>query len=60
MKVEYLFKSNDMSLELSDTVLTFLSERYSKYLNSLDTSSVEIDIRNCGCSGDCGSNWMRS
>jgi sulfite reductase beta subunit-like hemoprotein len=49
-----------MSLKLSDAVLASLSERYGERLNSLDTSFVEIDIRNCGCSGDCGSNWMRS
>jgi hypothetical protein len=49
-----------MSLKLSDSILASLNDAYGKCLYSLDGSPLEIDIRNCGCSGDCGSNWMRS
>lgn len=47
-----------MNFELSNTET--LNRKYGQQIEALNEVIWSIDIRCCGCSGDCGSNWMRS
>ncbi|MCD7963274.1 MAG: hypothetical protein LUF90_06955 [Rikenellaceae bacterium] len=45
---------------LSSEAFSLLTEKFSKEISKLEKFKWEVDILCCGCSGDCGSNWMRS
>ena len=42
------------------TNLSSINEKYGKTMKLLQNTTWEICANSCGCSGDCGSNWMRS
>ncbi|MDR1459017.1 MAG: hypothetical protein LBI60_02245 [Bacteroidales bacterium] len=42
------------------TNLSAIQEKYGKTIEQLNETVWEISTNCCGCSGDCGSNWMRS
>lgn len=41
------------------TNLSTIMEKYGKMMEQLKDSKWEVVANSCGCSGDCGSNWMR-
>ena len=41
------------------TNLSSINEKYGKTMKLLQDTTWEICANSCGCSGDCGSNWMR-
>lgn len=42
------------------TNLPIINELYGKTMEMLKSTTWEICANSCGCSGDCGSNWMQS
>ena len=42
------------------TNLSAINQKYGKTMEQLKGSIWEVCANSCGCSGDCGSNWMRS
>ena len=42
------------------TNLSSINKKYGKTMKLLQDTTLEICANSCGCSGDCGSNWMRS
>lgn len=42
------------------TNLSAINQKYGKTMEQLKGSIWEVCANNCGYSGDCGSNWMRS
>lgn len=49
-----------MNFKLSKDALEALQALYGKDMTRLGSEEWKVSICNCGCSGDCGSNWMRS
>ena len=39
--------------------LSIIEEKYGKEMKQLENTVWEVCANSCGCSGDCGSNWMR-
>lgn len=42
------------------TNLSAINEKYGRTMEQLKDTTWEICANSCGCTGDCGSNWMRS
>lgn len=40
--------------------LSNLNDIYGKTMEQLNDTTWSISANSCGCSGDCGSNWMRA
>lgn len=49
-----------MNLELSEVNISNLEETYGKQIEMIKDQTWQIELNCCGCSGDCGSDWMRS
>ncbi|WP_294080902.1 hypothetical protein [Proteiniphilum sp. UBA5384] len=46
--------------KLSRETVSSINEKYSETMKSIEGKEWRINTNRCGCSGDCGSNWMRS
>ncbi|MCS2261842.1 hypothetical protein NXV46_12315 [Bacteroides thetaiotaomicron] len=42
------------------TNLSAIQQKYGKTMEMLKDTTWGICANSCGCSGDCGSNWMQS
>lgn len=42
------------------TNLSVITQKYSEVMEQLKDTTWDICANSCGCSGDCGSNWMQS
>ncbi|WP_300796340.1 hypothetical protein [uncultured Bacteroides sp.] len=42
------------------TNLSAISKKYGKTMEQMKSTTWEVYANSCGCSGDCGSNWMQS
>ena len=40
--------------------LSTINQKYGKTIEQMKDAAWEIYANSCGCSGDCGSNWMQS
>ena len=40
--------------------LSTINQKYGKTIEQMKDATWEIYANSCGCSGDCGSNWMQS
>ena len=40
--------------------LSTINQKYGKTIEQMQDATWEIYANSCGCSGDCGSNWMQS
>jgi len=49
-----------MNFKLSQKAVISINTKYSKKIQELANTKWEVSANNCGCTGDCGSNWMRS
>lgn len=49
-----------MNFKLTQEAIISINEKYSKRIQELANTEWELSSNSCGCSGDCGSNWMRS
>lgn len=47
-----------MSFKLKN--LSVITEMYGKTMQQLEDTTWEVCANSCGCSGDCGTNWMQS
>lgn len=48
-----------MNFKLSQKAVTSIHVKYSKKIQELANTKWEVSANSCGCTGDCGSNWMR-
>lgn len=49
-----------MNLKLSKGDFANLNKIYEQRLEKLKDKTWQISLNSCGCSGDCGTNWMKS
>lgn len=49
-----------MNFKLSQKAIASINEKYSEKIQKLASIQWHLSTNSCGCSGDCGSNWMRS
>ena len=49
-----------MNFKLSQKAVISSNTKYSKKIQELANTKWEVSANSCGCTGDCGSNWMRS
>lgn len=49
-----------MKLKLSTVNISNLEQMYGQHIEMLNGTTWQIALNSCGCSGDCGSNWMKS
>lgn len=49
-----------MNFKLSQKAVISINAKYSKKIQELANTKWEVSTNSCGCTGDCGSNWMRS
>ena len=47
-----------MNFKLSN--VEAINQMYGKKMAKLSEENWQVSAKCCGCSGDCGSNWMRS
>ena len=64
--VNYPYHKQDISslilkeMNFKLTNLAAINEKYGRTMEQLKDTTWEVCTNSCGCSGDCGSNWMRS
>lgn len=49
-----------MNFKLSSEAVTSINRKYGKTIAKVAGKTWTVSANSCGCSGDCGSNWMRS
>lgn len=49
-----------MNFKLSQNTIISINEKYSEKIQKLEKLKWELSANSCGCTGDCGSNWMQS
>lgn len=49
-----------MNFKLSQKTINSINTKYSKKIQELVNTKWEAFANSCGCSEDCGSNWMQS
>ena len=64
--VNYPYHKQDISslilkeMNFKLTNLAAINEKYGRTMEQLQDTTWEVCTNSCGCSGDCGSNWIRS
>ena len=49
-----------LSHEFKLTNIDAINQMYGKKMAKMNETTWHVSANCCGCSGDCGSNWMRS
>lgn len=49
-----------MNFKLSQSAVTSINEKYGEKIQELTKTEWKVSANSCGCTGDCGSNWMQS